>query len=53
MYWRVSEEKFRAMDRDNRIWWGKGGDNQPRIKRFLAEVMEGIVPQSIWLQGEV
>ncbi|MEZ5323641.1 MAG: site-specific DNA-methyltransferase [Verrucomicrobiales bacterium] len=53
MYWRVSKEKFAEMDRDNRIWWGKGKDNQPRIKRFLSEVMNGIVPQSIWLHGEV
>ena len=32
---------------------GKDGDNQPRIKRFLSEVMEGIVPQTIWFQQEV
>jgi len=53
MYWRVSKEKFREMDRDNRIWWGAKGDNQPRIKRFLSEVMEGIVPQTIWFHEEV
>ena len=53
MYWRVSFEKFREMDRDGRIWWGNKGDNVPRIKRFLSEVMEGIVPQSIWLHDEV
>jgi adenine-specific DNA-methyltransferase len=53
MYWRVSFEKFRELDKDGRIWWGKNGDNVPRIKRFLSEVMEGIVPQSIWLHDEV
>jgi adenine-specific DNA-methyltransferase len=53
MYWRVSFEKFQEMDKDKRIWWGKNGDNVPRIKRFLSEVMEGIVPQSIWLHDEV
>lgn len=53
MYWRVSFEKFRALDVDKRIWWGKSGDNVPRIKRFLSEVMDGIVPQSIWLHDEV
>ena len=53
MYWRVSFEKFREMDKDGRIWWGKSGDNVPRIKRFLSEVMEGIVPQSIWMHDEV
>jgi adenine-specific DNA-methyltransferase len=53
MYWRVSKEKFEEMDRDNRIWWGKDGNNQPRIKRFLSEVMEGIVPQTIWFHQDV
>ena len=53
MYWRVSFEKFTELDKDSRIWWGKKGDNVPRIKRFLSEVMEGIVPQSIWLHDEV
>ena len=53
MYWRVSKEKFLQMDRDKRIWWGSKGNNQPRIKRFLSEVMEGIVPQTIWFHEEV
>jgi adenine-specific DNA-methyltransferase len=53
MYWRVSKEKFSELDRDNRIWWGETGNNQPRLKRFLSEVMEGIVPQTIWFHQEV
>jgi adenine-specific DNA-methyltransferase len=53
MYWRVSKEKFEEMNHDNRIWWGKVGNNQPRIKRFLSEVMEGIVPQTIWFHQDV
>ena len=53
MYWRVSYPKFQELDRDNRIWWGKGTDNVPRLKRFLSEVMDGIVPQTIWLHDEV
>lgn len=53
MYWRVSREKLAELDRDNRVWWGKAGDNVPRLKRFLAEVMDGIVPQTIWPHEEV
>ncbi len=53
MYWRVSQEKFCNLDKDHRIWWGKDGDNVPRLKRFLSEVMNGIVPQTIWLHDEV
>lgn len=53
MYWRVSKDKFDQLDRDKRIWWGKDGGNVPRLKRFLSEVMEGIVPQTVWLHDEV
>ena len=52
-YWRFSPEKFRELDKDNRIWWGFDGNNMPRLKRFLSEVQEGIVPQTIWLQSDV
>lgn len=52
-YWVVSEEKFRELDADNRIWWGESGDNQPALKRFLSEVREGRVPQTLWRYEEV
>jgi adenine-specific DNA-methyltransferase len=41
------------MDRDKRIWWGKDGNNTPRIKRFLSEVKQGVVPQTLWMNTEV
>lgn len=47
-YWSVSEDKFREMDADNRIWWGPDGDADPNVKRFLSEVKEGVVPQTLW-----
>ena len=53
MYWRVSKEKFEELDRDNRIWWGKDGSAIPQIKRFLHEVKDGRVPQTMWFYQEV
>ena len=53
MYWRVSREKFLEMDADKRIWWGKDGNSIPQIKRFLDEVKQGIVPQTLWTYQEV
>lgn len=52
-YWRVSEEKFWDLDRDNRIWWGKDKKAIPQIKRFLSEVKQGVVPQTFWSYEEV
>ncbi|HDR8931537.1 TPA: site-specific DNA-methyltransferase [Burkholderia vietnamiensis] len=52
-YWRVSESNFKKLDADNRIWWGADGDNMPRLKRFLSEVKQGRVPQTLWFYEEV
>jgi adenine-specific DNA-methyltransferase len=52
-YWRVSAKKLAELDADKRIWWGKDGSGMPRIKRFLSEVMEGRVPQTLWPHSEV
>jgi len=52
-YWRVKKEKFLEMERDNRVWWGKGGNGTPRLKRFLSEVKQGRVPQTLWPYSEV
>ncbi|HET6387337.1 MAG TPA: site-specific DNA-methyltransferase [Armatimonadota bacterium] len=47
-YWRISPDKFREIDVDGRVYWGPSGDNMPRLKRFLAEVKAGLVPQTLW-----
>jgi len=52
-YWRVSEETFRKLDADNRIWWGRRGDSIPQIKRFLSEVKQGVTPQTLWSYEDV
>ena len=52
-YWRVSKPKFDELDRDSRIWWGNDGNNVPAIKRFLTEVKDGRVPQTLWTYNEV
>ena len=52
-YWRVSKERFKELDRDGRIWWGEDGNNVPAIKRFLSEVQDGRVPQTLWRYDEV
>lgn len=48
-YWRVSKETFDALDADQRVWWGRNGNATPRIKKFLSEAKQGVVPSSLWL----
>lgn len=47
-YWAISKKKLDALDDDGRIWWGQKGENVPSLKRFLAEVKQGVVPQTLW-----
>ena len=52
-YWRYSEDKFKEMVDDDRIWFGSDGSGTPAVKRFLSEVREGRVPQTLWKYEEV
>ena len=52
-FWRYSEEKFWKLHEDNRIWWGADRNQVPAIKRFLSEVKQGLVPETIWTYKEV
>ena len=51
--WRFTQPRLQEMIADNRIWFGKDGKNAPRLKKFLSEVPQGLVPTSIWLCKEV
>jgi adenine-specific DNA-methyltransferase len=47
--WMTSKERFKELCDDNRIWFGETGSNVPSLKKFLTEVLEGIVPVTVWL----
>lgn len=51
--WMTSKENMQKLIDDNRIWFGEGGNNLPRLKRFLSEVKQGITPLTVWLRDEV
>ncbi|MDR3090031.1 MAG: site-specific DNA-methyltransferase [Desulfobulbaceae bacterium] len=38
---------------DNRIWFGKDGNNVPAIKRFLTDVKDGMTSMTLWKYTEV
>jgi site-specific DNA-methyltransferase (adenine-specific)/adenine-specific DNA-methyltransferase len=52
-YWTISKERFKELDKDNRIWWGKKQDSIPQFKRFLTDVKDGVVPQTMWFYKDV
>lgn len=49
--WRYSPDKIKELLQDNRLWFGKDGNGVPRVKRFLFEMPDGVVPQT-WLKYE-
>ena len=51
--WLYVKDRFGEMIADNRIWFGAEGNNVPRVKKFLSEVQQGLVPSTLWLYQEV
>ena len=51
--WVTSREKFEKLIIDNRIWFGKTGNNVPSLKKFLSEVKDGSVSKTIWFRTEI
>jgi adenine-specific DNA-methyltransferase len=50
--WSMVEEEFNRLLREGRIWFGKDGNSQPNVIRYLSEV-EGMVPWTWWPSNEV
>jgi adenine-specific DNA-methyltransferase len=51
--WATSQDNFQKLIEENRVWFGKLGENVPSIKRFLHETKQGTVPLTLWLRDEV
>jgi adenine-specific DNA-methyltransferase len=51
-FWRISKQTFEELDRDKRIWWGKDGTSIPRIKKYLSEAKQGVVPATLWFHKD-
>ena len=52
-FWSCSKETFENWKADNRIWFGADGNGTPRKKTFLAEVQQGLRPNTILFQSDV
>jgi adenine-specific DNA-methyltransferase len=52
--WRYSKENHEIMVKENRLYWGPNQSyKKPRLKRFLSEIQEGVVPSTWWPFEEV
>lgn len=51
--WLYTEDRFKEMCNDNRIWFGPDGNSIPSVKKFLSEVKDGITAQTLWTYQEV
>ena len=51
--WFTSRERMTKLIEDGRVWFGEDGGNMPRLKRYLADVQQGMTPITIWKYTEV
>jgi len=52
--WSMPKHNVEKLIAENRIWFGKSGDNVPRFKTFLSEIGDnGVVPLTIWKHNDV
>lgn len=46
--WRHPEDEMTGLIEDNQIYFGVNGGSKPRRKKFLRDVRQGLVPETIW-----
>ncbi len=51
--WRHPEEEMLQLIENKEVYFGVKGDSKPRRKRFLKDVKQGMIPQTIWKHDEV
>lgn len=52
--WKYEYERHLIHVKENRLYWGANGENTyPRLKKFLCEVEDGMVPVNLWKREDV
>lgn len=49
--WSRNPSGFRKLDAEGRIYWGASGDSAPRLKMYLSEAADGVIPTTLWADG--
>jgi len=51
--WKFEKSNYEKQVEENRLYWGKNGENiYPRLKKFLSEMEGGMVPVDLWKQED-
>lgn len=51
--WKYEKSTYLKHLEENRLYWGKDGSNTyPRLKRFLSEMVGGMVPVNFWTRQD-
>ena len=51
--WKFEKSNYERHVEENRLYWGKNGENiYPRLKKFLSEMEGGMVPVDLWKQED-
>lgn len=51
--WRHPQDEMNELIATNQIWFGSDGNGMPRRKKFLTDVQQGLVPETLWRHEEV
>lgn len=50
---RYSKDSLKKADTEKKVWFGANGTAVPRMKKYLADMVNGVVPMTIWMHDEV
>ena len=50
--WRHPEPEMLELINTNQVWFGVDGTSKPRRKRYLSEVSDGVVPETMWFHRD-
>lgn len=51
--WAFTPARYEQLKAEGRIVFGADGNGRPSIKKYLSEITQGVIPQSVWLHDEV
>lgn len=50
--WRHPEDEMLELIKTDQVWFGPDGKSKPRRKRYLSDVSDGVVPETMWFHKD-